>query len=102
MSYPNSGCCHQDRSSYSTSNCCHQDRNSYSASNCCHQGRRSYLYVYGLIGFFAVLLAFAIGLILGAVFYETVLPVIAAIIAFIAALAAVGIGIWFFTRRRSC
>ena len=88
MSYPSNGCCHQDGAAYTTSHCCHE--------------RRSYLYVYGLIGFFAVLLALAIGLILGAVYYETVLPVIAAIIAFIAALAAVGIGIWFFTRRRSC
>lgn len=89
MSYPSSGCCHQERTACSN-------------STCCCQGRRSYLYVYGLIGFFAVLLALAIGLILGAVYYETILPVIAAIIAFIAALAAVGIGIWFFTRRRTC
>lgn len=88
MSYPSSGCCHQDRTSCSASACC--------------QERRGYLYVYGLVGFFAVLLAFAIGLILGAVYYETILPVIAAIIAFIAALAAVGIGIWVFTRRRRC
>ena len=88
MSYPNSGCCHQERTACSNSACC--------------PGKRSYLYVYGLIGFFAVLLALAVGLILGAVFYETILPVVAAIIAFIAALAAVGIGIWLFTRRRSC
>lgn len=88
MSYPNSGCCHQERTVYSAPACCSE--------------RRSYLYVYGLIGFFAVLLALAIGLILGAVYYETILPVIAAIIAFIAALAAVGIGIWVFTRRRHC
>ena len=88
MSYPNSGCCRQETTAYTHSTCC--------------QERRSYQYVYGLIGFFAVLLAFAIGLILGAVYYETILPVIAAIIAFIAALAAVGIGIWVFTRRRRC
>lgn len=113
MSYPNSGCCHQEKSVYRNSDCCNQERigyrnsnccsqESYAYSGCCRQERRSYLYVYGLIGFFAVLLAFAVGLILGAVYYETILPVVAAIIAFVAALAAVGIGIWFFTRRRCC
>lgn len=101
MSYPNSEYCYQERCVSSDSKCFPRERTSYSCSNGCAERCRS-IYVYGLIGFFAVLLALAIGLILGAVFYETILPVIAAIIAFIAALAAVGIGIWFFTRRRVC
>lgn len=68
----------------------------------CTQERSCCFCIAGLIGFFAVLLAFAIGLILGAVFNAIILPALAAIIAFIAAIAAVGFGIWLFTRRRSC
>jgi len=128
MSYPNSGYCHQDRSGYSDSSCCSRgksgysdsncyshDRNSYSDSDCCsherfgyrgfgccRRERRSCFYLAGLIGFFAVLLALAVGLILGAVFYETIFPVLASVIAFIAAIAAVALGIWFFARRRVC
>lgn len=75
---------------------------SYPCSDCCSQEKRSSLHVCGLIGFFAVLLAFAIGLVLGAVYYETFVPILASVIAFIAAVGAVGFGVWFFTRRRSC
>ena len=55
-----------------------------------------------VIGFFALLLAFAIGLILGAIYYETILPALAAIIAFAAAIAAGVIGLLIYCWCKRC
>lgn len=46
-----------------------------------------------VIGFFVLLFALALGLVLGAIYYETILPAMAAIIAFAAAIAAGIIGL---------
>jgi len=54
------------------------------------------------IGFLAILLAFAVGLILGAFYYEMLLPAISAIIAFAAAIAAILIALLIFRSRRCC
>jgi len=55
----------------------------------------------GAIAFLALLIAVAVGLILGAVFSETILPALAAVIVFAAALLAVLIAllIYWFNRR---
>ena len=53
-----------------------------------------------MIGFLVVVLAFAVGLILGAVFYETFLPVLASVIAFAAAVLVVIIALLIFWHRR--
>jgi len=45
------------------------------------------------VGFLALLVLFAVGLILGAVYYETILPVLASVIAFTAAIAAVAVAL---------
>lgn len=79
--------------------------NNYQDSNCASAAgtaRLSCLCSGGSLCFFAFLLAFAIGLILGAVYYETILPVIAAVIAFAAAIAAILVALVFFWCRRSC
>lgn len=54
-----------------------------------------------IVGFFVLLLALAVGLILGAVGYETILPVLASVIAFAAAVAAITIGLalYYWCRR---
>lgn len=51
------------------------------------------------ICFLAFLVALAVGLILGAVFVETILPAVPAIIAFAAALAAIIIALLIYRRR---
>lgn len=63
--------------------------------------RRSNLYAGGALCFLALVLLFTIGLIVGAVNYETFLPVLAAVIAFAAAIAAIMIALliyWFVCR----
>lgn len=58
-----------------------------------------------VIGFFAVLLALAIGVIIGAVNYETFLPVLAAIIVFAVVIAVIIIALllyWFRCSRSGC
>ena len=45
------------------------------------------------VGFLALLVLFAVGLILGAVYYEAILPVLASVIAFTAAIAAVAVAL---------
>jgi len=74
---------------------CH--RTSPAAERCCNTFPKL------AIGFLLLLVALALGLILGAVFYETILPVLASVIAFAAALAAVVIAllIYYFWRRRA-
>lgn len=71
--------------------------------NCqsCHinrSPRRCIACIETVIGFFAVLLALAIGLILGAQFYETILPAFAAVIVFAVVIAVIIIALliyWF-------
>lgn len=58
-----------------------------------------------VIGFFAVLLALAIGVIIGAVNAETFVPVLAAIIVFAVVIAVIIIALllyWFRCSRTSC
>ena len=58
-----------------------------------------------VIGFFAVLRALAIGVIVGAVNYETFLPVLAAVIVFAVVIAVIIIALliyWFRCSRSSC
>lgn len=58
-----------------------------------------------VIGFFAVLLALAIGVIIGAVNYETFLPVLAAIIVFAVVIGVIIIALllyWLRCGRGSC
>lgn len=60
--------------------------------------RRCIACIETVVGFFAVLLAFAIGVIIGAVNYETFLPVLAAIIVFAVVIAVIIIALllyWF-------
>ena len=57
--------------------------------NSCRPPRRCSVYAGAAVCFLFFVLALAIGLILGAVNYETILPVIAAVIAFAAAIVAI-------------
>jgi len=74
--------------------------------NCPETGcseRRGCFCANGGVCFLVLVIALAVGLILGAVYAETILPAIAAIIAFIAAVAAVLIALLvycYFCRRR--
>ena len=52
-----------------------------------------------IIGFFAVLLALAIGIIIGAVYYETFLPVLAAVIVFAAVIGVIIIALLLYLHR---
>jgi len=74
-------------------NCQNQKENCSEMRGCPRRciTRRSCLCI--AVGFLAVLALFALGLILGAVYYETILPVLASVIAFAAALAAVVIAL---------
>jgi len=80
----------------------YQESNCVSSLNTVNAERRSCLCSGGALCFFAFLFAFAVGLLLGAIYYETILPVIAAVIAFAAAIAAVIIALIFFWCRRGC
>ena len=53
------------------------------------------------IAFLVLLIAFAVGLVLGAVYYETILPVLATVIAFAVTLAVIVIAllIYYWCRR---
>lgn len=55
---------------------------------------------YGALAFLGLVFAFALGLILGAVFSAVLLPVIAALIAFAAAVLVSIIAVLIFRRRR--
>ena len=58
-----------------------------------------------IIGFFAVLLALAVGVIVGAVNFETLLPVLAAIIVFAVIIGVIIIALllyWFRCGRGNC
>ena len=77
--------------------------NEYLNCGCCETrrtARRCCFSLDGAICFFGFLIALALGLILGAIFYETILPALAAIIAFGAALLAVVIALLVFRSRR--
>ena len=72
--------------------------NCQNSNNGCRWSRRRHLYTGSALCFLAFVLSLAVGLILGAVNYETILPVIAAFIAFAAAIAAIIIALiiyWF-------
>ena len=63
--------------------------------------RRCCQYVGAALCFLVLVLAFTVGLILGAVFYESILPALAAVIAFAAAILAIVIALliyWFVNR----
>ncbi len=67
--------------------------------------RRCIACVETVIGFFAVLLALAIGIIIGAVNAETLLPVLAAIIVFAVVIGVIIIALllyWFRCGRGNC
>ena len=67
--------------------------------------RRGVACIETVIGFFAVLLALAIGVIIGAVNYETFLPVLAAVIVFAVVIAVIIIALllyWFRCGRGNC
>ena len=52
--------------------------------------------------FLVLVLFFTVGLILGAIYFETIVPALAAVIAFVAAILAIVIALvlyWFFNRR---
>ena len=58
-----------------------------------------------VLGFFGVLLALAIGVIVGAVYYETLLPVLAAIIVFAVVIGVIILALllyWFRCGRGGC
>ena len=61
--------------------------------------RRSFSCIETVIGFFAVLLALAIGVIIGAVNYETFLPVLAAVIVFAVVIAVIIIALLIYAFR---
>jgi len=61
----------------------------YQENTCVRQSKGCCRCGGGVICFLGFLLALAVGLILGAVYYETILPALAAVIAFAAAIAAV-------------
>ena len=74
----------------------------YCQENCC-TARTGCSCAKGAVAFLLFLIALGVGLILGAVFYETILPVLAAVIAFVAALAAIVIAVLLVCcRRRGC
>lgn len=77
--------------------------NEYLNCGCCETRRtvrRGCFSLDGVICFFAFLIALALGLVLGAVLYETILPALAAIIAFGAVLLAIVIALLLFRNRR--
>ncbi len=53
----------------------------------------------GAIGFFALLLFLAVGLILGAIFYETITPILSTVIVAAILILAVIIALWIFYAR---
>lgn len=55
--------------------------------------RRNCLYAWIALGFLALVLLFAIGVIIGAVNYTVFLPVLPAVVAFTAAIAAITIAV---------
>lgn len=65
-------------------------------SCCCRPGRC----LWGAVCFLVLVFALGIGLILGAVYYETVLPALSALIAFTAAIAVIIIALLIFNRCR--
>lgn len=56
---------------------------------------------YGVLCFLILVFAFALGLILGAVFFETLLPVLASIIAFAAAVLVIIVALLIYRYRRN-
>lgn len=65
-----------------------------SAAGCCG-------FSYGVLCFLILVFALALGLILGAVFYETLLPVLSAVIAFAAAILVAIIALLIYRYRRN-
>jgi len=110
MNYPNnySGRC--DHSSGCAASCFGTSDRNYSActyeapygSSCARRCPNAYCSTC-IIGFFVVLLALAIGLIFGSVFYETFFPVLASLIIFALVITAIIVSLlicrW---RRRPC
>lgn len=74
----------------------------YQESCCKTNWKRSCLCTGGAILFLIMVIAIAVSLVLGATYYEFILPAIPAIIAAAAALAAIIIAVLIFCRRRCC
>lgn len=73
---------------------------SYPNPNCYSNERRCCRVSEAIIGFFGLLLALAVGLILGAVYYETLTPILSSVAAFAAAIAAILSALLFVRSRR--
>lgn len=73
---------------------------SYPNPNCCGGERRCCRVSEAVVGFFGLLLALAVGIILGAVYYETFTPILASVVAFAAAIAAILAALLFVRSRR--
>ena len=72
-------------------------------TNYCRLGcTRSCLCTGGALGFLVMVIAIAVSLILGATYYEFIVPATASIIAAAAALAAIIIAFLIYCRRRCC
>ena len=74
----------------------------YQDSNLGFAWTRNCPYVGCALCFLLWLIAFALGLILGAIYYEIIYPALAAIIAFAASIAAITIAILIYCRKRRC
>ena len=73
--------------------------------NTCRTYRRCSNYTGAAIGFLTIVFAFAIGVIIGANFYETFLPVLAAVVAFAAAILVLIIALliyWHISKTNNC
>lgn len=68
-------------------------------SNCNRSSRRCFACSEAVLGFFAVLLALAIGLLLGALFSETILGALAALIVFIVIIVVIIIALLIYWYR---
>lgn len=71
---------------------------------CCRPARRNRFYAGGALCFLILVFAFAVGLIVGAVNYETILPVLAAVIAFAAAILVAIVALlifWFISKNNN-
>lgn len=73
---------------------------SYPNPNCCSNERRCCRVSEAVIGFFGLLLALAMGLMFGTIYYETFMPILASVAAFAAAIAAILAALLFVRSRR--